>query len=70
MANDFALAMTKDLSSISSLQDFCKEWTSRWKAVAIAAQAILKIFFPVGAEVLGFLIGIADSFCASSSKSK
>jgi hypothetical protein len=66
MAKDYSAEYVRDLSAVASLQDFCKEWTSRWRGVAVAAQSILKIFFPIGAEVLGFLISIADSFCASS----
>jgi hypothetical protein len=66
MAKDYSAELVRDLSAVTSLQDFCKEWTARWRGVAVAAQGILKIFFPVGADVIGFLIGIADAFCASS----
>jgi hypothetical protein len=70
MAKDYSAELVRDLSTLTSLQDFCKEWTSRWRGVAVAAQGIVKIFFPPGAEVIGFLIGIADAFCANPAPSK
>jgi hypothetical protein len=62
--HDFAANAVRDLGQVKSLADFCKEWTSTWRGIAVAAQGILNVFFPAGAKVLGFLISIADSYCA------
>ncbi|HEV7668594.1 MAG TPA: hypothetical protein VGS22_08730 [Thermoanaerobaculia bacterium] len=61
---DAAGLLEHELASISTPADFCKDWKTKWRGTAIAAQGILKIFFPAGAKVLGNLIAIADTFCA------
>ena len=63
--HDFAGEATRDLSQVHSLADFCKEWKSSWRGIAVSAQGILNLFLPAGAKVLGFLISIADTYCAT-----
>jgi hypothetical protein len=65
LMQDFAKQMTTQLDGVASVKDFCKDWKTTWRGIAVAAQSVLTIFFPPGAKVLGFLIGIADTFCAT-----
>ena len=58
--------LSRELDSVSSEAAFCAEWKTKWRGIAVAAQGILNIFFPPGAKVLGFLISIADTFCATA----
>jgi hypothetical protein len=60
---DFADQMTAELQQVASIEDFCKDWKEKWRPIAVAAQAICKIFFPPGAIVLGILIDLADKAC-------
>ncbi len=62
---DIAGTLESELDAVTSTEDFCKDWKEKWRGIAIAAQGILKIFFPAGAKVLGILISIADSFCTT-----
>jgi hypothetical protein len=48
---------------VQSSQDFCKDWQQKWRPIAVAAQGLLKIFFPPAAVVIGFLIDLADKAC-------
>ena len=61
---DFSQQMVSDLDALKSTQDFCTEWKTKWRALAVAAQSFLNVLFPAGAKVLQFLITIADGFCA------
>jgi hypothetical protein len=63
--HDFAAEAMKDLGQVHSLSDFCKEWKSSWRGIAVSVQGILNLFFPAGAKVVGFLISIADTYCAT-----
>lgn len=63
---DQALSLERELEAISSTSDFCSDWKSKWRSVALAAQSVLAIFYPLGAKVLGVLITITDNFCSSS----
>lgn len=65
-STDWVASIETELASVKSTQDFCKDWKEKWRGIAVAAQGILKIFFPAGATVLGILISIADNFCANS----
>ena len=64
--NNAAEALSKQIDSVTSPNAFCAEWKTQWRGIAVAAQGMLNIFFPLGAKVLGFLITIADSFCATA----
>jgi hypothetical protein len=63
MEVNFADQYQAELDRVASTADFCKAWRDKWRGVAVAAQGILKIFVPPGAQVLGFLIAIADTAC-------
>ena len=65
MQFDAAGQVERELDTLANVADFCNEWKTKWRAVAVAAQAVLKLLFPAGAKVLGILITIADTFCAS-----
>ena len=60
---DHAGKLAAELSTVQSSQDFCKDWQQKWRPIAVAAQGLLKIFFPPAATVLGFLIDLADKAC-------
>jgi hypothetical protein len=64
--NNAAEVLSKQIDSIGSPNAFCTDWKTQWRGVAVAAQGILNTFFPLGAKVLGFLITIADNFCATT----
>ncbi len=65
---DYAADAVKELDKVQTTADFCTEWKTKWRALAVTAQAILQVLFPPGAKVLGFLIEIADNFCSRSVK--
>jgi len=62
---NFADQYLAELDRLSNEASFCREWKEKWRGLAIGAQGILKIFFPAGAKVLGYLIAIADKVCPS-----
>lgn len=62
---DFSVEVVNELDQIQSTQEFCKNWTAKWRGMAVAAQSVLNIFFPAGAKILGYLITIADTYCAT-----
>jgi hypothetical protein len=63
---NYSEALSTELDSVASPSAFCAEWASKWRGIAVAAQGFLNFIFPLGAKVLGFLIGIADTFCATA----
>jgi hypothetical protein len=58
-----AAELEKELDAIGSTAEFCRQWASKWRALAVAAQSALAIFFPAAAKVVGILITIADTTC-------
>ena len=62
---DHSKALVAELNSVTSLEQFCQGWTSKWRGYAVAAQGILSVFFPPASTVIGYLISIADTFCVA-----
>lgn len=69
MNTDHQKLFSAQLDEIKSTDDFCKEWTSKWRGLAVAAQSLLSVFLPAGAKVLGLLITLADGVCPAKSGS-
>ena len=70
MPEDHADKLLEDLEKVKTAREFCKEWKVKWRAVAIAAQAILKFWYPAGAKVLQWLITLADTYCSAPAGGK
>ena len=64
----YATALEDSLDEVESIEDFCKDWKTKWRPVAIAVQSLLAVFYPVGAKVLQQLINIGDGACGVSVK--
>lgn len=69
-AQDFSEALERDLSQVKDIPGLCKDWQAKYRAIAVAAQGVLKVFFPAGATLLGYLIQLADSVCSLPADSR
>jgi hypothetical protein len=63
MAKDYVADVSSELDAIETLPDFCKDWSTKWRGIAIGAQGVLQASFPAAAKVLGLLIKMADTVC-------
>lgn len=61
---DFSAELAAELDKVGSVEEFCKEWQTKWRFAAITLQGILKIFYPDGAKLLGKIIEVVDRCCA------
>ena len=68
LGRNHAEELVAGLDSVGTVDEFCKEWETKWKMIVVAAQGILKIFFPEGAKVLGYIISVVDRCCANPQK--
>jgi hypothetical protein len=62
MSTDYGKELAAEFESIRSIEDVCKNW-AKIKPVLIAAQSILRVFFPAAADVIGRIISVLDGFC-------
>ncbi len=65
MANTHDKDLFDSSEALASPDDLCAEWKTKWRAIAVSAQSILRVLFPPAANVIGILITIADGTCGA-----